>query len=148
MVDSAFQKAMLGTSPPTNWSQISAEIPLSLVIMSQKVWDSGENGMEEKGGGSQMFVTYSVSPYGSAHMMYLLLLHLCRPACIYYTPPLAPLTGQLICSSPYTFHSAGPLIYTYTCTSANSAGPLISNLPSQHVSAGLLNHSMLSPDAF
>ena len=50
-VDSAFQKAMLKTSLPINWFQISKEIPSSLVIMSHREWDSGENGMGEKGGG-------------------------------------------------------------------------------------------------
>ena len=51
---------MLRTFPPTNWSQISAEIPSSLVIMSQRVWDSGEGGIEEKGGGSQTSITEKV----------------------------------------------------------------------------------------
>ena len=44
---------MLRTLPPTNWSQISKEIPSSLVIISYKKWDGGEDGMGEKGGGSQ-----------------------------------------------------------------------------------------------
>ena len=57
----AFQKAMLRTLPPTNWSQISAEIPSSLVIMSQRVWNGGEGGMEEKGGGSQTSVTLALT---------------------------------------------------------------------------------------
>ena len=57
MVDSAFQKTMLRILPPTNWSQIFAEIPLLLVIMSHREWDSGEDGLGEKGGGSQMSVT-------------------------------------------------------------------------------------------
>ena len=42
---------MLGTLLPTNWSQISEEIPSSLVIMSHREWDSGEGRREEKGGG-------------------------------------------------------------------------------------------------
>ena len=48
---------MLRTLPPMNWSQISEEIPSSLVIMSHKEWDNGEGGMVEKGGGSQISVT-------------------------------------------------------------------------------------------
>ena len=48
---------MLGTSPPTNWSQISEEIPLSLVIISHRKWDSGEDEMGEKDGGFQISVT-------------------------------------------------------------------------------------------
>ena len=40
-----------------NWFQISEEIPLLLVIISHRKWDSGEDGMGEKGGGSQMSVT-------------------------------------------------------------------------------------------
>ena len=48
---------MLGTLPPTNWSQISEEIPSLLVIMFHKEWDSGEGRREEKGGGSQTSVT-------------------------------------------------------------------------------------------
>ena len=47
---------MLGTLLPTNWSQISKEIPLLLVIMSYKKWDGGEDGMGGKGGGSQTSV--------------------------------------------------------------------------------------------
>ena len=39
---------MLGISLPINWSQISEEIPLSLVIMSHKKWDSGEGRREKK----------------------------------------------------------------------------------------------------
>ena len=53
----SLEKTMLGTSPPTNWSQISKEIPLSFVIMSYKEWDSGEGRSEEKGGGSQISIT-------------------------------------------------------------------------------------------
>ena len=56
-VDLAFQKAMLGTLPPMNWSQISKEIPSSLVIMSHRKWDSGEDGNEEQGRGSQTSIT-------------------------------------------------------------------------------------------
>ena len=56
-MDLAFKKAMLGTLLPMNWSQISKEIPSSLVIMSYREWDGGENGMREKGGGSQISVT-------------------------------------------------------------------------------------------
>ena len=48
---------MLRTSPPANWSQISKEIPSLLVIMSHKEWDSGEDGIGEKGMGSQTSVT-------------------------------------------------------------------------------------------
>ena len=48
---------MLGTSLPMNWSQISEEIPSSLVIMSHREWDSGEDGREKKGGESQTSVT-------------------------------------------------------------------------------------------
>ena len=51
---------MLGTSPPTNWSQISEEVPSSLVIIFHKKWDSGEGGREKKGGGSQTFITLSI----------------------------------------------------------------------------------------
>ena len=40
-----------------NLSQISEEIPSLLVIMSHKEWDSGEDEMGEKGGGSQTSVT-------------------------------------------------------------------------------------------
>ena len=47
---------MLGTFPPTNWSQIFKEIPLLLVIMSHRKWDGGEGGREEKGGESQTSV--------------------------------------------------------------------------------------------
>ena len=39
-----------------NWSQISKEIFSSLVIISHKEWDGGEDGMEEKGGESQTSV--------------------------------------------------------------------------------------------
>ena len=39
---------MLGTLPSTNWSQISKEIPLSLVIMFHKEWDGGEDRTGEK----------------------------------------------------------------------------------------------------
>ena len=53
----SLSEGMLRTLPSTNWSQISAEIPLSLVIMSQRVWNGGEGGMEEKSGGSQMSIT-------------------------------------------------------------------------------------------
>ena len=56
-MDSTFQKVMLGTLPPTNWSQISAEIPSLLVIMSHSLWDSGEDKTGEKGGRSQASVT-------------------------------------------------------------------------------------------
>ena len=42
---------------PMNWSQISEEIPSSLVIMSHREWNGGEDGREEKGGGSQTSVT-------------------------------------------------------------------------------------------
>ena len=48
---------MLGTSPPTTQSQISKKIPLLLVIMFHKEWDGREDGMGEKGGGSQASVT-------------------------------------------------------------------------------------------
>ena len=47
---------MLGILPSMNWSQISEEIPSSLVIMSHREWDGGEDGREEKGGGSQTSV--------------------------------------------------------------------------------------------
>ena len=40
-----------------NWSQISEGIPLLLVIMSYREWDSGEGGREKKGRGSQTSVT-------------------------------------------------------------------------------------------
>ena len=59
-MDSAFQKAMLETSPPTNWSQISMEIPSSLVIMFHSEWDSREDGMGEKGERSQTSVTDNI----------------------------------------------------------------------------------------
>ena len=52
---------MLGTSLPMNWSQISEEIPSSLVIMFYKEWDGGEGGREEKGGTSQTSVTVFIS---------------------------------------------------------------------------------------
>ena len=42
---------MLGTLLPKNWSQISEEIPSSLVIISHREWDGGEGGSEEKGRG-------------------------------------------------------------------------------------------------
>ena len=42
---------------PTNWSQISKEFPLLLVIMSHREWNGGEDGMGEKDGGSQTSVT-------------------------------------------------------------------------------------------
>ena len=48
---------MLETLPTTNWSQISEEIPLSFIIMSHRVWDGGEGGSKEKGGGSQTSIT-------------------------------------------------------------------------------------------
>ena len=51
---------MLRTSLPMNWSQISKEIPLSLVIMSHREWNGGEGRREEKGGGSQTSVTLSL----------------------------------------------------------------------------------------
>ena len=44
---------MLGTSPPTNWSQISKEIPLSLVIKFHRKWDGGEDRIGEKVGGPE-----------------------------------------------------------------------------------------------
>ena len=47
---------MLRTLPPTDWSQISEEIPSLFVIMSHKEWDGGEGRREEKGGGSQTSV--------------------------------------------------------------------------------------------
>ena len=53
----SLQRAMLGISLPTNGSQISEEIPSSLVIMSYREWDSGEGRREEQGGGSQISVT-------------------------------------------------------------------------------------------
>ena len=56
-VDSAFQKVMLRTSPPMNWSQISKEIPSLLVIMSHREWDSGKGRMAEKDGEFQTSVT-------------------------------------------------------------------------------------------
>ena len=62
-MDSAFYKAMLGILPPTNWSQISEEIPSSLVIMSHKEWDGGEDRIGKKGGGSQPSVIEAVSQY-------------------------------------------------------------------------------------
>ena len=40
-----------------NWSQISEEIPLSLIIMSHRKWDGGEDRMVEKDGGFQTSVT-------------------------------------------------------------------------------------------
>ena len=43
-----------------NWSQISKEIPLSLVIISHRKWDGGKDGMVKKGGGSQTSVTLSM----------------------------------------------------------------------------------------
>ena len=52
---------MLGILLPTNWSQISEEIPSSLVIMSHREWDGGEGRREEKDGGSQMSVTLHIS---------------------------------------------------------------------------------------
>ena len=48
---------MLETSLPTNWSQISEDIPSSLVIMYHKEWDGGEDRMGEKDGRSQTSVT-------------------------------------------------------------------------------------------
>ena len=45
-----------------NWSQISEEIPLLLVIMSHKEWNGGEGGMVEKGRGFQTSVTYELLP--------------------------------------------------------------------------------------
>ena len=48
---------MLRTLLPTNWSQISEEIPSLLVIISHKKWDGGEDMIGEKGGGSQIFIT-------------------------------------------------------------------------------------------
>ena len=48
---------MLRTLPPTNWSQIIKKIPLSLVIMSYREWDGGEDEIGEKGRGSQTSVT-------------------------------------------------------------------------------------------
>ena len=48
---------MFRTSPSTNWSQVFEEIASLLIIMSHKEWDSGEDGMGEKGGRSQMSVT-------------------------------------------------------------------------------------------
>ena len=56
MVDSAFQKVMLGTLPPMNWSKISKEIPLLLVIMFHREWDGGKDRIGGKGGGSQASV--------------------------------------------------------------------------------------------
>ena len=50
---------MLGTSPPTNWFQISEEIPSLLVIMSHREWDSRKGRRAEKGGRSQTSVTTS-----------------------------------------------------------------------------------------
>ena len=47
---------MLGTSLPTNWSQISKEIPLLVVIIFHKEWDGEEGRSEEKGGRSQMSI--------------------------------------------------------------------------------------------
>ena len=58
-MDSAFQKAMLGTLPPMNWSQISKEISSLLVTMSHREWNGGEDRMGEKGGGSQASVTHA-----------------------------------------------------------------------------------------
>ena len=55
----SLQKAMLGTLPPMNWSQISEGIPSLLVIMSHKEWDGGEGRMAENGRGSQTSVTQS-----------------------------------------------------------------------------------------
>ena len=40
-----------------NWSQISKEIPSSLVIMSHREWNGGKGGREKKNGGSQSSVT-------------------------------------------------------------------------------------------
>ena len=40
-----------------NWSQISEEIPLLLVIMFHRKWDGGEDEMGEKGGGFQTSIT-------------------------------------------------------------------------------------------
>ena len=48
-----------------DWSQISEEIPSLLVIMSHREWDSGEDGMEKKGGGSQTSVTGNLQKLGS-----------------------------------------------------------------------------------
>ena len=50
---------MLRISPSMNWFQISEEVPLLLVIMFHEEWDGGEDGMEEKGGGSQTSVTHA-----------------------------------------------------------------------------------------
>ena len=52
---------MLEIFPSMNWSQISKEIPSSLVIMSHKEWDGREGRMVEKGGGSQTSVTRSTT---------------------------------------------------------------------------------------
>ena len=65
---------MLGTLLPTNWSQILKEIPLLLVIMSHKEWDGEEDGMGEKGEGSQTSITAGVAVL----LKYLHLGHLCH----------------------------------------------------------------------
>ena len=46
-----------------NWSQILEEIPSSLVIMSHREWDSGEDGMGENDGGSQTPITEKMSMF-------------------------------------------------------------------------------------
>ena len=56
-----------------NWSQISKEIPLSLVIISHREWDDGEDGMEKKGGGSQVLQSVllfnGLSTFSSVHLI-------------------------------------------------------------------------------
>ena len=56
-VDLAFQRVMLGTSPPMNWSQIFTEISSSLVIISHRKWDGEEDRMGDKGRRFQTSVT-------------------------------------------------------------------------------------------
>ena len=62
---------MLRTSPLMNCSQISAEIPLLLVIMNHRGWDGEEHRRAEKGRDSQESVILPCALYGGNTPSYL-----------------------------------------------------------------------------
>ena len=69
-----------------NWSQISEEIPSLLVIMSHREWNSGEDGMGKKGGGSQTSVALAIL-WLLGHVV--LILPYCRTMMVCQRYPLA-----------------------------------------------------------
>ena len=109
---------MLRTSLPMNWSQISKEIPLLLVIMSHREWDSGKGRREEKGGGSQMSVTLAIGWGVSRSTLWMWMVTINLVSCKVLKSLTIPLLS-LTCSSystpiPHTsFCYKGSCVFSY-----------------------------------